>query len=258
MYDLMMRFYKPYQILERLPLFRSSSSDNNTSAHVIPVQRAIENDRQGVLPLILVESLISRADIVGIMAECLCRKGENCRHYPREFGCLILGRSLNQLHPGLGREVTKDEALFHGEQGIRYGLFPLVVHNEFDAWMWGINYRGMLNICFCCDCCCSVRKGVRARHPAGFFENIHRLPGLSVKISGHRCTGCGLCVDPCMAGAIMVESGTAGIDLSLCKGCGRCVEICPEKAVAMELPDIDSLESEIYRHYRCRTDVFDG
>lgn len=51
--------------------------------------------------------------------------------------------------------------------------------SSFDAWLLDIPYRRAIAVCFCCDCCCSVRQGLRLG-PAAFWETVVRLPGLSV------------------------------------------------------------------------------
>jgi len=45
------------------------------------------------------------------------------------------------------------------------------------------------------------------------------------------CTGCGICVDSCPAGAIAMKEEKAGIDMGACIRCGTCHDACPEEAV---------------------------
>jgi len=46
-----------------------------------------------------------------------------------------------------------------------------------------------------------------------------------------RCTGCGVCVEVCPAGAIALVEGKARVDEETCTGCGACVDACPEDAI---------------------------
>ncbi|OFW57986.1 MAG: hypothetical protein A2W01_10850 [Candidatus Solincola sediminis] len=50
-------------------------------------------------------------------------------------------------------------------------------------------------------------------------------------INAHDCTGCGTCLDYCLAGAITINDGVARIDGAQCTSCGSCFEICPQGAV---------------------------
>jgi MinD superfamily P-loop ATPase len=45
------------------------------------------------------------------------------------------------------------------------------------------------------------------------------------------CTGCGLCVEPCRAGAIRLIDGRAKIDPFMCEGCGLCWQLCADQAI---------------------------
>jgi ferredoxin len=45
------------------------------------------------------------------------------------------------------------------------------------------------------------------------------------------CTGCGICVDECSAGVIVMEEDTAYIKEDACIRCGVCHDVCPEDAV---------------------------
>ena len=50
-------------------------------------------------------------------------------------------------------------------------------------------------------------------------------------IKEDECTGCGICVEECAAGAISLEDDTSRIDMTECIRCGVCHDICPEGAV---------------------------
>ena len=45
------------------------------------------------------------------------------------------------------------------------------------------------------------------------------------------CTGCGVCVEVCPVGAIVLVDDKARVDEELCTGCGACVDVCPEGAI---------------------------
>ena len=49
-------------------------------------------------------------------------------------------------------------------------------------------------------------------------------------INKESCTGCGICVDECPAGAIGMENDIAFIKDDVCIRCGICHDVCPEDA----------------------------
>jgi ferredoxin len=254
LYHLMMRFYKPFQWFEGLRPVRVRSSDATSSSHIVPVNESVSSGGAIVLPMKIVAAFVERADGIAILDECLCRRGNGCSSYPIDMGCLLLGPAVRDLHKGLGRIVGPDEALEYAARAIRTGLTPLVVHNSFDAWLWGIDYGRMMNICFCCDCCCSVRRGVRLGIDSGASLTMHRLPGLSLSVN-ERCDGCGACMAACFAGAIRVSRGTISIDQDLCKGCGRCMDACPKDAITMTLDSATDPVGRLVTLYGKRSNV---
>jgi len=50
-------------------------------------------------------------------------------------------------------------------------------------------------------------------------------------IKEEECTGCGVCVDECVVGAINMEGDKARMDMAGCIRCGICHDACPEGAV---------------------------
>ncbi len=251
-YNLIMTFWKLGHVTDNWPLFGSKSSEKTTSAHIVPINQVVRSGENLVLPMQILRPLIERAECVAIMNECMCRRGQKCRSFPRDFGCLTLGSAARDIDPSLCRLVTPAEAVAHSERAIRMGLVPLVVHDAVDAWMWGIDFRRMMNVCFCCDCCCDVRIGIRT-HVSGFYENIHRLPGLRVSI-GENCVSCGTCHSLCLAGAIEITDTGAHITEN-CKGCGRCVPACPQQNITLTLDPQPDWVEQMLKQYESRTDV---
>ena len=211
----------------------------NDEAIIIPVHEAVQGTESVVLPYPLLTPLVEQASTRFIMNDCMCRRGENCQSYPQDLGCLFLGDGAIGIDPSLGRLTSVDGALAHVQQAMEIGLVPLVVHASFDAWVLGIPYHRILTVCFCCDCCCAVRMGLRLGPPS-FWDTVVRLPGLTVTV-GPECVGCGECVDVCHVQAISLSDGRAHIN-DQCKGCGRCVAACPVGAIALRVDnDVDVL-----------------
>lgn len=62
------------------------------------------------------------------------------------------------------------------------------------------------------------------------------------KIDDASCTQCGVCVEECPEGAILVEKIDGKehhyIDAELCTGCALCVEACPEGSIIPSEKDV--------------------
>ncbi len=50
-------------------------------------------------------------------------------------------------------------------------------------------------------------------------------------VDSARCTGCGLCVEVCPAGAISMAAGKAHVDQENCTGCAACAAECAVDAI---------------------------
>lgn len=235
------------------PLSRSLFRALDSEAIMIPVHEDIPDPESTVLPYPLLTPLIRRASVRFLMNECMCRRGENCRAYPQDLGCLFLGDGATDISPSLGRMVDIDEALAHVRRALHLGLAPLVVHTTFDAMALGIPYRRMLGVCFCCDCCCTVQQGMRLGPPA-FWDILVRVPGLRVEVNG-ACSGCGACLEACYVQAIILSHGRARIDDERCKGCGRCVITCPAGAIQLSLDDGGEATRQFLERITRRTDI---
>jgi UDP-glucose 4-epimerase len=259
-YEVMLRLWGLGKVASRLgdvpligrlaaPLFRSEQNE----AILIPVGEAIRGSESVVLPYPLLAPLIERASARTIVHECVCRRVEGCQAYPRDVGCLFLGDGAKQIDPELGRWATAEEALAHMERAMAARLMPTILHAAFDAYLFDIPYRHMLTVCFCCDCCCTIRYGLRAG-PQAFRDVVVRLPGLTVQV-GEECTGCGACVPACDAGAMAVREGRAWIDEARCKGCGRCAATCPVGAIEVRVADEAQVLEGLYARIAGRTEI---
>jgi NAD-dependent dihydropyrimidine dehydrogenase PreA subunit len=50
------------------------------------------------------------------------------------------------------------------------------------------------------------------------------------------CTGCGVCIEACPAGAMCLVAGKAVVNTELCTVCQACVEVCPTGAIMVVTP----------------------
>jgi UDP-glucose 4-epimerase len=199
---------------------------------MIPVNEAIADGNQTVMPYSLLMELVEQSSNCFIMHECACRKHESCQTHPIDLGCLFLGDGAAQIHSSLGEICDKRKAKQHIQNSLEAGLYPLVAHTMLDSFTLGISYKRMLTVCFCCECCCMVQGGLR-KGPKSFLKVIQPLPGLRFTI-GEECGTCGLCIEKCPVGAI--SANHRGVEINgECKGCGICVQECPNEAIKMEI-----------------------
>lgn len=59
------------------------------------------------------------------------------------------------------------------------------------------------------------------------------MPGESIRVIEAECVGCGLCLEACTFGAILIEDTLARIDLAACTLCGACVDACEYGAIEL-------------------------
>jgi ferredoxin len=219
---------------------------------MIPVNETVSQGDQIVLPYSLLMQLVEQASTRFIMTECVCRSHESCQSHPVDLGCLFLGDGAAQIHPTMGRLCGIEEAKRHIQRGVEDGLYPLIAHTVIDALTLGIPYKRMLTVCFCCECCCVVQRGMR-RGPASLMQVVQRLPGLRVAV-GAECADCGNCVEACPVGAISLNHRGAEIS-EACKGCGMCVNACPYGAIKVEMVDKEMVLEEFRNRMQQYADI---
>jgi len=62
---------------------------------------------------------------------------------------------------------------------------------------------------------------------------LHMHSKIKPSIVTWKCTGCGVCLENCPAGAIALVGGKANINSKLCGGCAMCISVCSSKAASV-------------------------
>lgn len=213
---------------------------------VISVGRAVEREADIVLPSQVVEHFIEKSSYRFTMHKCICRECMPCKSYPHEIGCLFLGEAARGIHPELGRELSKAEALAHVRKAAEHGLVFSVGKSKLDTVWLGVGPGDKLfTICMCCPCCC-ITRGLVTGHPL-LGRGYNRLPGLKMTVT-EDCAGCGTCLEEgvCIFKGISLEGGVAVIN-DHCKGCGRCAARCPNQAIQAVIESPDYVNQAIER-----------
>ncbi|MDA3897136.1 MAG: 4Fe-4S dicluster domain-containing protein [Desulfobacteraceae bacterium] len=219
----------------------------------IPVNEAVEQPEGVMAPSKIVEHFIRQANYHWIMDFCICRDSTHCKDYPVELGCIFLGEAIKDINPKFGRQVTTEEALEHAQKCRDAGLVHLIGKNKLDTvWLNAGPGDKLMTICNCCPCCCLWK--ILPEIKPEIAQKIHRLPGLSVKVTDD-CIGCGKCTkDVCFVDAIRLEEDRAVIDQVACRGCGRCVEVCPNHAIVIHVED-EAYISRMIKRLETKVDV---
>jgi electron transport complex protein RnfB len=159
-----------------------------------------------------------------VLNECICRKkndiiGKSCtKTHLRESCFSFRSAGMAYITRGLGRIVTKEEALEIIEQAEREGLV-----------LQAGNSQRPMSLCTCCgDCCNLLVNEKKLNAPAQFFGSNY-----FAQVDEDLCTGCGVCEERCQMDAVEIIEDISNINLDRCIGCGVCVPTCPEEAIEL-------------------------
>jgi len=159
-----------------------------------------------------------------VLNECICRKkndiiGKSCEKTNLRESCFSF-RTAGQayLDRGMGRVITKEEALEIIEQAEREGLV-----------LQAGNSQRPMSLCTCCGCCCNLLYNEKRLDAPAQFLNSNFFAQVDEDI----CTGCGVCETRCQMDAIEIIDDISNINLGRCIGCGVCVPTCPEEAITL-------------------------
>ncbi len=202
----------------------------------IPVARSI-HPRHNVSTFDEVMTLLQRAETPFVILECICRKkksmeGKACRVTDRRETCLALGSGADMLLvSGIGREITRDDAVSIIEQNQKDGLVLQPANTEKPEF-----------ICSCCGCCC----GMLSMHRQIPKPLDYWVSNFYAAVDAQTCTACGVCQRRCQVGAVAVSEKTqlAVVNPGRCLGCGLCVTTCPAGAITLVKKPVETRPPE--------------
>lgn len=222
------KLYQQFFIKERYYRYYGTSVKGTPSLRAIPVEQAIDAETKTL------DSEEAHAYIQGLGTEelalvpCPCRTRtekldiRECKDRFPVGACIFIGKAATHFEKiGLGKRVTKQQAIEYLDQMVDVGLIPTTDNYIDDPHMI---------ICLCCGCCCSnVRGRTRWDNPTAV------LPASFLPQANDDCVQCGECVDRCMLDALSLdeEEGRPIADPEKCIGCGVCVLGCPEDALKL-------------------------
>lgn len=223
----------------KLTTLFAPESRTYTQGHVYNLNVDLEDDVQNVtLPIDFVREAVLNAEYIGGMKSCFCRDGFGCKEYPHDIGCLFLnGSGRAVVDHGLAVEFTKEEALARIDKGAELGLVCQALWVQVERFLWGLKTEKMnelLEICFCCPCCCAGLNLVAAGDRS--IRQRFAPSGWTAVCDRSLCTGCRECADHCPQDAISFREsdGKQVIDQETCMGCGLCKARCPEGAILIK------------------------
>jgi ferredoxin len=220
----------------------------------LPINEELQVAQDTPVPLDLLFKFIEEASHRVVFDFCPCRHGAECKDYPVDIGCLLMGDSALESPASISHEATVEEAKELALRAVAAGLVPVVGKAKVDNFIFSIKDRArLLTVCFCCECCCFLSCN---RHiPLETLDKMFpRISGISLEVTD-ACRGCGKCVERCYIGAIVVEGKRASIG-DYCRACGRCASICPNHAIEIRIDDPAFID-ESYERIREQV-VFDS
>jgi ferredoxin len=136
--------------------------------------------------------------------------------------CIFIGKTAVRFEDlGLGKRVTKEQAIDYLDSMVEFGLIPTA--ENFISGPHGI-------MCLCCGCCCSNLRGRTVWDNPTAVAPSHFAPQAS-----DDCVLCGTCAERCFLGALSMdeEAERSVVDPERCVGCGICTITCPTEALKL-------------------------
>jgi len=198
----------------------------------LPMHKEYVEGGTVVRPYDDVEALLDkhRRFAVGV---CMCRlmdkmKPNNPCSHPLETCIETDDYADFFIETGIGREITKEEALNILREGEKDGRIIQATNSQEGE-----------NFCSCCACGCGMLY-LKKQYPgpsAALWTNHYS------EIDYDKCISCGKCAKRCTFGYIKCDpaTGRPEVNTTDCLGCGLCVSTCPTQAIKLRQKSEDKI-----------------
>jgi len=218
-------------------LYMISSKFGNRMSQTMPFYRTLPMhpelvEGSTIMPYDNVEALLDKHRRFAV-GTCMCRlmgkvKPNNTCTHPLETCIETDDYADFYIETGIGREITKEEALAILREGEKDGRI-----------IQATNSREGENFCSCCACGCGMLalKRMFPGPSAAMWSNYY------AEVNAEKCIACGKCEKRCGFGYIKFdkENRKVTIDTPNCLGCGLCVSSCPTKALTLRQKSTENL-----------------
>ena len=196
----------------------------------IPIGAVIEDSRQ-VMPFEDVVQILDKQRTFAVTT-CACRHRKNmdpdsvsCKHESKN--CLHFGLLADYIiQNDMGSKISKEQTLEILEAAAEAGLVHGISNTTSD----------MDTICNCCPCCCIFLEPLKIVPSA---TRGHQPSNYVLKTNPDTCLTCGLCVERCPMGALVIEEDELAFDSEKCLGCGVCAYKCPTNSLSLRRRDVE-------------------
>ncbi len=222
------KLYQQFYIKEHFFKYYATSEKGTPMLRAIPVNKAIHPETKTF------DAEEAHAFIKGLgtkdlaLVPCPCRTRteklgiRECKDKFPVGACIFIDKAAAHFHDiGLGKKVTKEQAIEYLDQMVELGLIPTTDNYIDDPHCI---------MCLCCGCCCSnIRGRTRWDNPTAV------LPANFLPKASDDCIECGECVDRCILDALSMDKdkGRPMVNPEKCIGCGVCTIACPEDALRL-------------------------
>jgi ferredoxin len=222
------KLYQQFFIKERFYKYYGTSEKGTPMLRSIPIEQAIHSETQ-TFSAEEAHAFVKNLETEDLaLVPCPCRTRtekldiRECKDRLPVAHCVFIGGAAARFEElGLGKRVTKEQAINYIDEVVELGLIPTT----------GNSVEGPFGImCMCCGCCCSNVRGRTLWDNPTAVRPSNFLPQAS-----DDCILCGTCVDRCFLDALSLDEdgGRTMVDPEKCIGCGVCAVTCPEEALRL-------------------------